>query len=104
MSKFSNFSRCAHQAHLEHHQGHVQLYDKFPYHGARDVLLLIYTTKLEYLTLELKFRRTSKQTEKADITKKKYFLTGKFNKKNTINTRFERRCYTISAHSLTLQK
>ena len=34
MVNFEVFSDSAHQAALERYQGHVKLYDKFPFHGA----------------------------------------------------------------------
>ena len=44
---FQVFPDSAHQAQLEHHQVHIQLDDKFSYHGAHGCLFMIYMIKLD---------------------------------------------------------
>ena len=50
--KFWVFPVSAHQQQLEHHHGHIQLDDKFPYHGAHGRLACDYMINIGYPILD----------------------------------------------------
>ena len=97
------FPNSANQAQLEIYQGHVQLCDKFPYHGAHGRLTYDLHDKNWKLHIRIKNPSICKAgTKKSGYQEIKFFDCKIQLEKGTINTRFKKRYKIITRHSLTL--
>ena len=76
---FQGFPNSAQQASFEHHQGHVQLDDKLPYHGAHGCLTYDLHKKNWRHDIEINNSSNCKADKKHSGYQEAMFLIGKFN-------------------------